>query len=116
MNTVSVYAFLDKDAGDGEFEGWTTQDFREAQEYARQYGFAIIELEYEYSDSSLIEDYRPGHALDGTPIEDEVEALPAFPVGALTCPSCNGQAEQNGAGGITCFFCGYDGPQAQPSA
>ena len=71
MSTISVYAFLAEGSGDYEYESWTTQVFSEAQEYAKQYSYAIIELEYEYSDSTLIEDYRPGHALDGTPLDDE---------------------------------------------
>jgi len=88
VSTISVYAFLDEDAGDGEYESWTTQNFTEAQEYAKQYGYAIIELEYEYSDSSLIEDYRPGHALDGTVIEPDVDEAPTQCAGLSgECPN-----------------------------
>lgn len=68
MSEISVYAFEDED--DEPETEWTTQSFQEAQEYARKNRTSIIERTYEYSDSALVEDYREGHALDGTKIED----------------------------------------------
>lgn len=74
MSTISVYAFLDESAEDGEYDEYTTQDYREAEEYAKANECAVIELEYEFSDSSLVVDYRPGHAKDGTLIEEALTA------------------------------------------
>jgi hypothetical protein len=68
MSSIDVYAFEGED-GESATE-WTTFDLAEAREYAQANGYALIAREYEYSDSSLVEDYRPGHALDGTPLED----------------------------------------------
>lgn len=31
------------------------------------------------------------------------------------CPSCNGETELNGHGGISCFFCGYDSGRSMPN-
>lgn len=52
MSVISVYRFIDskgQDAGD-----WQTQDFREADDYARKHGYSIMEDQYEYSDSTLV--------------------------------------------------------------
>lgn len=70
MSTISVYAF--ETHGDESATEWTTQDFQEAVDYARENGYSLIEREYEYTDSTLVEDFRPGHALDGSFINDHV--------------------------------------------
>lgn len=69
MSTVSVYAFLSGDAEGADYDSYTTQVWAEALEYGKDNKAAIIELEYEFSDSQLVFDFRPGHAIDGTPIE-----------------------------------------------
>lgn len=56
MSTISVYAFEDND--DEPATEWTTMVYAEAEEYAKQYGYSIIEREYEYADSTLVADYR----------------------------------------------------------
>lgn len=68
MSTLSVYAF--ETHGDESATDWTTMVYQEAEEYAKANGYSIIEREYEYSDSSLVADHRPGHALDGTTVND----------------------------------------------
>lgn len=63
---IEVYAF---EGENGEpASDWTTQDADEAREYAQRNGYALIARQYEYADSELVADYRPGHRLDGTPM------------------------------------------------
>lgn len=64
MSELQVYAF--ETDGDESATDWTTMDFAEAREYARRFGYSIIARTYEYADSELVEDHRPGHNLDGT--------------------------------------------------
>jgi hypothetical protein len=68
MDEIEVYAF--EAADDEPTTGWTTDSFPEAQSYARENGYAIIARTYVFADSDLVEDYRPDHALDGTPLDD----------------------------------------------
>jgi len=73
MSEIIVYAFEEGD--DESATEWTTVDYNEAREYAAGNGYSLIARTYEYTDSELIEDYRPGHALDGTLLEpDDAEA------------------------------------------
>ena len=48
-----------------------------------------------------------------------ITAVPGPVVRPLTCPACGGQAERGPAyeidRRITCFFCGYEGPEATPT-
>lgn len=67
MSTLSVYAF--ETHNDEEASEWTTMVYSEAEEYAKRYGYSIIEREYEYSDSSLVADYRRGHDSMGFPVD-----------------------------------------------
>lgn len=67
MSTLSVYCF--ETHGDEPATEWTTMVYAEAEAYAKEYGYSIIEREYEYSDSSLVADYREGHASDGTALD-----------------------------------------------
>ena len=69
MATIEMYGFEDED-GETVGHGWMSFDIQEAREYARSNRLALIAYEYEYADSSLVEDYRPGHALDGTSLEE----------------------------------------------
>lgn len=58
MDRVEVYTF--EDAAGNEFGSYTTQDIREAREYARKYRLRIIARIFEYADSELVEDYTKG--------------------------------------------------------
>ena len=53
-------------------EMWT-RDYREADDYAREHGYQLIENSYEFEDSSLLADYVPPEecAHCGLPIEQE---------------------------------------------
>jgi hypothetical protein len=42
-----------------EFDSWTSFDYTEACDRAREYSLAVVAYEYEFSDSSLVADYRP---------------------------------------------------------
>lgn len=70
MSTISVYAF--ETHGDESATEYTTQSYSEAEEYAKANGYSIIEREYEYTDSSLVADFREGHDSDGLPVEGHV--------------------------------------------
>ena len=54
---IERYLFEDSD---GNEIGWSTFDPTEAREYAQQHGYAMIAHTYEWSDSELVEDFRPG--------------------------------------------------------
>jgi hypothetical protein len=54
--TIEVYAF---EGADGEEHDWTTQDYGEAKAYAQQHRLALIARQFDYTDSELVEDYRP---------------------------------------------------------
>jgi len=69
---IEVYTFEGTD--DEPASDWSTQDVEEARDYAKEYGYALIANSYVWEDSDLVEDHRPGHALDGTLIEELVEA------------------------------------------
>lgn len=59
MATIEVYGF--ENAAGEATESFTTQDISEAREYARKNRLRVIAYEYEYADSSLVEDYtEPG--------------------------------------------------------
>lgn len=68
MSEITVYAFEEGD--DQSATDWTTFSITEAREYAQEHGYSMIARTYEYADSELVEDYRPGHQLDGTPMPD----------------------------------------------
>ena len=65
--SITVYTFEDEE---GIEVGVTSANWPEAQEYAKQSQLAAIANTYEWDDSELVEDYRPGHALDGTKLEE----------------------------------------------
>lgn len=52
--TINEYICVDSD----ENEHFRSRNHIEAREYAQKYGMGLVEEEYEYTDSSLIEDYR----------------------------------------------------------
>lgn len=56
MATIEVYTFIDND--DNVFGTFETQNVEEAKDYASRNLLAIVAEEYEYSDSSLVHDYR----------------------------------------------------------
>lgn len=70
---ITVYAF--ETEGDRLAVDWTTMDVNEARLFARKHGYSLIARTYEYADSELIEDYRPGHNFDGTPSEEETPTV-----------------------------------------
>lgn len=70
MSSISVYAF--ETHGDETATEWTTQNYAEAEAYAKENGYSIIEREYEYSDSSLVADFREGHDSTGEPVDGHV--------------------------------------------
>lgn len=70
MSEITVYAF--ETEGDQPASDFTTMSVTEAREYAKANGYSLIARTFEYTDSELIEDYRPGHNVDGTPVEDGV--------------------------------------------
>ncbi len=55
--SIEVYAFEDSAGG---VDTFTTQDFDEAIEYAREHGMCIVEHTYEWADSVHVpeHDYR----------------------------------------------------------
>jgi hypothetical protein len=55
--TIEVYCFEDADGNAVDY--FTTQDIEGARRYAIQNGYAIIARTFEFSDSELVEDYRP---------------------------------------------------------
>jgi len=55
-STIEVYGYEDSD-GNVTDENNTTQNIVEAREHAQKYGLRVIAYEYEYADSSLVEDY-----------------------------------------------------------
>lgn len=61
MSVLHVYTFEDGNKGDetGTADSFTTMDYDEAKERARQYGFALVSNNYEWQDSELLEDNRP---------------------------------------------------------
>lgn len=70
MSSLYQYAF--ESHGDEPATEWTTQVYSEAEEYAKANGYSIIEREFEYTDSLLIADFRPGHDEDGLPVDGHV--------------------------------------------
>lgn len=62
---IIVYAF--ESEGDKPASDYRTQSIDEARSVAKSNGWSIVANEYEWADSELVEDYRPGHNLDGTP-------------------------------------------------
>jgi hypothetical protein len=65
---ITVYTF--ETENDEVATDYETQSLEEAHVFAKENGYSLIANEYELADSELIEDYRPGHNLDGTKIED----------------------------------------------
>jgi hypothetical protein len=51
---LEVYSFENRE---GDATGFTTMNFNEAQEYARQHNLRLIVNEYEWADSFMIEDH-----------------------------------------------------------
>ena len=58
MATLTEYVNVGED-GDP-VDSWVTSDYQEAKERARQNGWAVVAYEYEFSDTELLDDYRPG--------------------------------------------------------
>ena len=58
---MTLYAFASGSQGDqtDETDTFTTFDYQEAMDRARKYHMALIAHEYEWSDSELLEDFRP---------------------------------------------------------
>jgi hypothetical protein len=54
--TIIVYTFERKGEGKGGF-GFTTQDYQEAECYARENRLLLIENEFEWADSGLVRDF-----------------------------------------------------------
>lgn len=54
---ISVYTFEDRYGVS--FTDWHTQNYAEARAYAEQYRLRLIENEYVWEDSQLLEDYSP---------------------------------------------------------
>ena len=54
--TITVYSFEDAAGND---MGWTTQDYREAKRHAAEFNLAVIANKFEFSDSELVDDFRP---------------------------------------------------------
>jgi hypothetical protein len=52
---IEVYAFEDKNGES--VTDWTTQDIREAREYAQENKCVLVARQYEYTDSEVVEDY-----------------------------------------------------------
>lgn len=55
---ITLYSFEDEIGCESDF---TTRDFQEAQKYARQAGYLLIENTFEWADSAPVEDHRGGH-------------------------------------------------------
>jgi len=53
---IEVYTFEDKEGNESDY---STQDYQEAEEYAKEYGYMIIANIYEWQDSELVKDYTP---------------------------------------------------------
>ncbi|HYH82284.1 MAG TPA: hypothetical protein VEX86_20915 [Longimicrobium sp.] len=53
--TITVYSF--EKAGD-EYGGFTTQDYREAKEYAAAHKLLIIANEFEWAESEPLDDFQ----------------------------------------------------------
>lgn len=66
MATVTLYTFEGGARGSRGDDGdtYSTFDYEEAKARARQYGLAVVANEYEWSDSELLEDFRPAAADD----------------------------------------------------
>ena len=60
---ITVYTF---EADEGPGSDFSTQDADEARQYAYDHDLALIANEFEWSDSELVVDFRPGHNPDGT--------------------------------------------------
>lgn len=74
MSTIEVYAFEDKDGESA--SDWTTQDVREAREFAAQHRYKLIARQYEYTDSELVEDFTEKDEADEEGDDDTEEVSP----------------------------------------
>jgi hypothetical protein len=54
---IEIYCFEDADGNSVDY--FTTQNIEAARRYAIDNGYALIARMFEYSDSELVEDYRP---------------------------------------------------------
>jgi len=55
VSEIFVYTF---EMSEGQDAGsWSTQDYQEAQDYARKHGLRVISNTYEWQDSELLDDY-----------------------------------------------------------
>lgn len=52
--SITVYSFEDRDGPSGSY---TTQDYREAKEFARKNNLRVIANEYEWVDSEMVDDF-----------------------------------------------------------
>jgi hypothetical protein len=58
MSTISRYIVCEDPDEWGNESMYESREYKEAEEEALRRGACIIELEYEYSDSSLVADFR----------------------------------------------------------
>ena len=61
MSTVTLYSFTSGTHGGPDDGGdtFTTFDYTEARDRAKRYEMGVIANEYEFSDSELVDDFRP---------------------------------------------------------
>lgn len=100
--TVTVYTFTNRE--DNESGCYKTQDYREAEEYARRYGLKIVANEFEFSCSHVVEDFTGGtvpegacQTCDGSGTDDE----------GTDCPDCQGRE--------VCPWCGEPIEYVEPT-
>lgn len=55
MSEITVYAFEDRHEQSA--SDWTTQDYREALDYARQHKYRLIARTFTYDDSEMVDDF-----------------------------------------------------------
>jgi hypothetical protein len=79
--TISLYTFYDETDTE---DTYSTQNYAEADDYARRYARALVAQEYEWADSELIKDYRPGRRADGIACEWDPDPTD----GAAPCRAC----------------------------
>ena len=70
--TIDVYCFEDADGN--EFGSFNTQNYAEAQQFARENKFRIICRHFEFSDSEPMDDYTHTSSPEGEEDEDDDES------------------------------------------
>lgn len=67
MSTLTKYVVAEGVRGGvtEETESYEFDSYADAKTYAQLYNLAVIEYEYEFSDSSLVDDFRPEAEDDG---------------------------------------------------